>query len=58
MFRIRIWSRIHMFLGFLDPDPDPSLICSDWDMALDLAPDPGRSINKQKMKKNYFVTYL
>jgi hypothetical protein len=36
--RIRILIRIHMFLGLLDPDPDPLVRCMD--------PDP--SITKQK----------
>ncbi len=50
------------FLDLLDPDPVPSLIFTDRDPALELAPDPGPSINKQKMKKSLvfhcFVTYL
>jgi hypothetical protein len=36
---IRIWiHRIHMFLGLLDPDPDPLVRGMDPDPALD--PDP------------------
>ena len=29
-----------MFLGLLDPDPDPLVRCMDPDPALDPAPDP------------------
>ncbi len=35
-----------MFLGLLDPDPDPSVRGTDQNPALDPAPDP--SIIKQK----------
>jgi hypothetical protein len=42
-----------MFLGLLDPRPDPLFICMDQ--------DPGPAINKQTMKKNLdfycFVTF-
>jgi hypothetical protein len=41
VFRIRI-HRIHMFLGLLDPDPDPLVRGMDQD------PDPDPSIIKQK----------
>ncbi len=51
VFQIRI-RRIPMFVGLLDPHPDPWFICTD--------PDP--FINKQKMKNNLdfycFVTFL
>ncbi len=40
-FRIRI-HRIHMFLGLLDPDPDPSV------RGMDSAPDPDPSVIMQK----------
>jgi hypothetical protein len=46
---LRIWiriRRIHMFLGLLDPDPDPLVRGMDPDP--DLVPDPGLSIIKQK----------
>ncbi len=36
--------RIHMFLGLLDPDPDPLVRGVDPDPA----PDPGPAITKQK----------
>ncbi len=39
VLRIRI-HRIHMFLGLLDPDPDPLVRGMD--------PDPDSSINMQK----------
>ncbi len=42
VFRIR---RIRVFLGLLDPQPDPLLICSD--------PDP--SINKQKYEEKSWL---
>ncbi len=51
--RIRI-HRIHVFLGLLDPDPDPLVTGSDPDPALDpdpdpaLDPDPDPSIIMQK----------
>ncbi len=35
-----------MFLGLLDPDPDPLVRCMDLDPALD--PDPDPSIIMQK----------
>jgi hypothetical protein len=38
--RIRI-HRIHMFLGLLDPDPDPSII--------------SKNSKKKKRKKNFFL---
>jgi hypothetical protein len=43
VLRIRI-HRILMFLGLLDPDPDPSVRCMDPDSAPDLNP----SVTKQK----------
>jgi hypothetical protein len=45
VLRIRI-HRIHMFLGLLDPDPDPLVRGMDPDPALD--PDPDPSIIMQK----------
>jgi hypothetical protein len=42
--RIRIWSLLFL-------DPDSSLICTDQDLALNLALDPDPSINKQKKEK-------
>ncbi len=45
VLRIRI-HRIHMFLGLLDPDPDPLVRGMDPDPALDPNPDP--SIIMQK----------
>jgi hypothetical protein len=42
--------RIHMFLGLLDPDPDPSVRGMDPDS--DPAPDLDPSITKQKSEKN------
>jgi hypothetical protein len=45
VLRIRI-HRIHMFLGLLDPDPDPLVRAMDPDPALD--PDPDPSIIMQK----------
>jgi hypothetical protein len=41
VLRIRI-HRIHMFLGLLDPDPDPSV------RGMNPAPDPDPSFTKQK----------
>jgi hypothetical protein len=47
-----------MFLGLLDPDPDPLVRGMDPDPALD--PDPDLSIIMEKSKRNldsyYFVT--
>ncbi len=45
--RIRI-HRIHMFLGLLDPDPDPLVRCMDPDQDPALDPDPDPSIIMQK----------
>jgi hypothetical protein len=45
VLRIRI-HRIHMFLGLLDPDPDPLVRGMDPDSDLD--PDPDPSIIMQK----------
>ncbi len=43
--------RIHMFLGLLDPDPDPSVRGMD--------PDPDPSITKQKkVRKTLIPTAL
>ncbi len=43
VFRIRLRiHRIHMFLGLLDPDPDPSV------RGMDPAPDPDPSVIMQK----------
>jgi hypothetical protein len=41
-------SRIHLFLGLLDPAPDPLVRGMDMDMDTDPAPDPDPSIIKQK----------
>jgi hypothetical protein len=51
VLRIRI-HRIHMFLGLLDPDPDPSV------RGMDPDPDLDPSITKQKSKKNLILTAL
>jgi hypothetical protein len=57
--RIRI-HRIHMFLGLMDPDPDPLVRGMDPDPALD--PDPGPSVIKQKpwflLFCDFFLTFL
>jgi hypothetical protein len=45
---IRIWIRIRMFLGLLDPDPDPLVTGRDPDKAPDQAPDPDPFFTKQK----------
>jgi hypothetical protein len=46
VLRIRI-HRIHMFLGLLDPDPDPLVRGMDPDTDPALDPDPDPSVIKQ-----------
>jgi hypothetical protein len=50
----RLWSSaVFLFLGLLDPHPDPQFVC------MDPAPDLDPSINKQKMKKNlHFFCFM
>jgi hypothetical protein len=46
VLQIRI-HRIHMFLGLLDPDPDPLVRGMDLDLALDPNPDPSIIMQKK-----------
>jgi hypothetical protein len=46
-----------MFLGLLDPDPDPLVRGMDPDPALDPDPDPS-IISTQKSKKNLYFYYF
>ncbi len=45
-----------MFLGLLDPDPDPSVRVMDPDPALE--PDLDPSLNKKKVRKTLIPTAL
>jgi hypothetical protein len=51
--------RIHMFLGLLDPGPDPSVRGMDPDLDPDLDPDPDPTITKvKKVRKTLIATAL
>jgi hypothetical protein len=51
---LRIWIRIHVFLGLLDPDPDPLVRGMDTDPGLD--PSIIKQNNKENLDFYCFVT--